>query len=54
MYFMKSEIKILINVDKLGKTIKFTTILNSKMPHKTDITNNVYENDEFIDILIKI
>jgi hypothetical protein len=54
MYFMKSQFKVLLNVDKNDKSIKFTTILSGKMAHNTDITNNVYENEEFIEILINL
>ena len=51
---MKSQFKVLLNVDKNDKSIKFTTILSGKMAHNTDITNNVYENEEFIEILINL
>ena len=52
--YLKSKFKLVISVDKTSKNIAFITILSQRMHANVNFSKDLYESDEFIEILINL
>lgn len=50
--FLKSKFKIIIEINRNKKEINFVTILSQRMSYISDISKELYESSENIEILI--
>ena len=52
--YLLSKFKLVISVDKTSKNIAFITILSQRMHANANFIRDLYESNEFIEILINL
>lgn len=52
--YLLSKFKLVISVDKTSKNITFITILSQRMHANANFIRDLYESNEFIEILINL